>query len=166
MTASNLSYFPRHTSYEIRHSTQGQRPSERALHPRVMSFIAMHGLYGFRSEAACSARVEAAMHAAGSTIAALPVAAAASIANEAARQTRVTPSAPETIAAEICESLVPPPRKCHVVVLFGAHGVGKGAVAEALCRKHGYAHVSFGMWCINSSCRRAHPIAAVLQQPD
>lgn len=131
-------------SHITHHIYQGQRPSERALHPKVMSFIAMQGLYGFPSEAAHSTPIQSGAAVPALTDVPLPAAAAAAHANEAPRQTRPSPLAPETIAAEISASLPPPPRKCHAVVLFGAHGVGKGAVAEALCRKHGYAHVSFG----------------------
>ena len=41
-----------------------------------------------------------------------------------------------------------------MVVIFCPHGVGKGTVAEALCRKHGYAHVSFGELLLNLQCSR------------
>jgi hypothetical protein len=109
-----------------------------------MSFIETKGLYGFPSKAALSAPVQAMDAGLASTSAVLHVPAAASQADEVLRPTRPSPLSPETIAAEISASLPPPPRRCHAVVLFGAHGVGKGAVTEALCRKHGYAHVSFG----------------------
>lgn len=53
---------------------------------------------------------------------------------------------PRVVAAEINQSLThsPPTRHCHIVVLFGAHGTGKGTVAQALCSRQGYQHVSFG----------------------
>ncbi len=52
----------------------------------------------------------------------------------------------EAIAAEINDELmqVPLARRCHVVVLFGTHGTGKGTVAQALCSARQYTHVSFG----------------------
>jgi hypothetical protein len=52
----------------------------------------------------------------------------------------------ESIAAEINAQLMHGPlsRRCHVVVLFGAHGTGKGTIAQALCSTRGYKHVSFG----------------------
>ena len=56
------------------------------------------------------------------------------------------PCTPQAIAAEINAELAHGPltRRCHVVVLFGAHGTGKGSVAEALCSRRNYKHVSFG----------------------
>jgi len=105
-----------------------------------MSVIAQHGLYGFPSAAAPSspAPAPAPPH--------LPHATAALHVSQAARPP------PSSSAAEINASLPPPPRLCHVVVIFGPHGVGKGTVAEALCRKHGYAHVSFGELQLNLQC--------------
>jgi hypothetical protein len=52
----------------------------------------------------------------------------------------------EAIAAEINDELMQAPlaRRCHVIVLFGTHGTGKGTVAQALCSAHQYTHVSFG----------------------
>jgi hypothetical protein len=53
---------------------------------------------------------------------------------------------PQDTAREINLELLqgPSTRRCHVVVLFGAHGTGKGTVAQALCSSQGYEHVSFG----------------------
>jgi hypothetical protein len=53
---------------------------------------------------------------------------------------------PQDTAREINLELLQTPgtRRCHVVVLFGAHGTGKGTVAQALCGSQSYQHVSFG----------------------
>ncbi len=142
--------FLRSMSHIAPDTSQGQQPSERALHPKVMSFIAQRRLYGFLSDAASSAPSDATAATSHPAPAKLPITAAASAQPLAVHVTQsqprvpVVPPTPESIAAEISDSLPTPPRKCHVVVLFGVHGVGKGTVADALCQKHGYAHVSFG----------------------
>ncbi len=61
---------------------------------------------------------------------------------------------PQAIAAEINAELAHGPltRRCHVVVFFGAHGTGKGSVAEALCSKRNYKHVSFGACTCGVRC--------------
>ena len=118
-----------------------------------MSVIAQRGLYGFPSQASSPSAqaVTAVAVASAPHTAAAPAAAAGSHVPKPPHQSRPSPPCPGTVAAELA-ALPSPPRKCHVVVLFGAHGVGKGAVAEALCRKHGYAHVSFGWCCIAALC--------------
>jgi hypothetical protein len=125
---------PRPAPQAVPYTSQGQRPSERSLHPKVMSFIADRSLYGFPSKTASSALSDPAA----------AIAAAGPAQLLASHPQPRPPPTPESIAAEISDSLPTPPRKCHVVVLFGVHGVGKGTVADALCQRHGYAHVSFG----------------------
>ena len=124
--------FTPHTSHLTPHTShltplsKGQRPNDRALHPKVMSVIAQQGLYAFSSDAIT------------------PQQAVQLSRNHDVQAPPAAPQSPATIAAQLSAELATPARKCHVVVLFGVHGVGKGTVAHALCRKHGYAHVSFG----------------------
>jgi hypothetical protein len=77
---------------------------------------------------------------------------------------------PAAVATEINELLAhaPPARHCHIVVLFGAHGTGKGTVSESLCSRHGYEHVSFGKRALMyrswppRSCAVAHVFRTLL----
>lgn len=147
----------------------GVVPDPRALHPSVFEFIRQRGLYGCRPSA--TAGSESSVAAAATTPPpsapkpAVPnptgtrasawgpsskaAAAPASSNSPKAAQGGSSPKgfcSPQDTAREINLELLQggSTRRCHVVVLFGAHGTGKGTVAQALCSSQGYQHVSFG----------------------
>jgi hypothetical protein len=155
----------------------GQQPEPRAVHPSVLEFIQQRRLYGCRAAAAVgdtnpasSTTLEKSSEP-KSTPKQVPsistpaprtspwgAASKASSAAGGGHSPKAESGSPkalaetrtvEAIAADINAQLLHGPldRRCHVVVLFGAHGTGKGTIAQALCSARGYKHVSFGESC-------------------